>query len=264
MSEEDVQQVVSYPAAPTRGKSSNTPIPEDAPVESSPTDAAAAPSAAEEQAPQPEPDKTFNMPPPERWEELRKERDDARRLAELALQKLQAPQPTQAPQPEVDPYAGMDAPTAEFYRQMDRRIEQKASALADQKLQGVLQAVDAGRQELASIKIAQFRKENPDIKQGSPEETAIAGYVQQGFTLDHARKLALYDKLETENRAFKTKQAAVPRKAAANVESSAGIPESSGLPGRPGDWRQKASEVIDQGGDMLDIANTLFGRKRKP
>ena len=246
----------------------------------SPTpDAVAAPSAdvveapsqeqVTEQAPpptsQPEPEKTFNMPPPERWEELRKQREDAERraqqaeqLAQLALQKLQTPQVTV--QPDVDPYAGMDAATAEFYRNMDKRIEVKATQLAEQKLQGVLQAVDAGRRELAEIKISQFRKDNPDIKLGSQEEALIAGYVQSGYDLQSAKKLALYDKLEAENRAFKTKQSTVPQRvAAARTESSSGIPAASGLPPKQGDWRERVGSILDKGGNVRDAAKALFG-----
>ena len=215
----------------------------------------------------PEPEKKFNMPPEERWEELRQQRlqaEDraakAEQLAQLALQKLQNPQA----QPETDPYAGMDAPTAEFYRNMDKRIEQKATQLADQRIAGVLQAVDAGRRELASIKISQFRKENPDIVPGSKEETAIAGYVQQGMDLDMAKKIVRYDTLESENRALKAKQSSVGQKVAANQTGpTTGIPSTSGLPGRPGDWRETVKEAHRKGGSLADILNAA-GASRAP
>ena len=251
-------------------------ITKDAQAESSPADAEAESSPEQEETQQqesqeatastsqPEPEKKFNMPPPERWEELRQQREAERQraeraeqLAQLALQKLQTPQ---APiQSEVDPYAGMDAATAEFYRNMDKRIEQKAAQLAQQQVQGVLQAVDAGRRELAEIKLNQFRQANPDIKPGSQDEAVIASYVQQGYDLTSAKKLALFDKLEAENRALKGKQAAVPQKrAAAQSESSSGIPQTAGLPGRGGNWKDKAGEVIDKGGSFQDVLKTVF------
>lgn len=287
MADEDMQQRETYGGAP--GWSQNQKIAagvstqpaQDATVESSPTpDAEAAPSAdaqpsedqsSEQATPptsQPEPQKPFNMPPPERWEELRREREEARQqaaearqLAQLALQKLQNPQ---APvQPEIDPYAGMDAPTAEFYRNLDRRIEMKAAQLAEQKLQPLAQAYEAGRRKLAEIEIGQFRKDNPDIKANSEEEKAIAGYVQSGFDLLSAKKLALFDKLEAENRALKGKQATIPQKrAAAQSDSSAGIPATAGLPPRPGDWRQKAGDILDKGGTLKDVLGTVFGGSR--
>ena len=250
---------------------------QDAVVDSSPTDAPAPsaevtpvqePVSQEGTAPStPTEPAQFNMPPAERWEELRQQRVQAEEraakaesLAQLALQKLQNPQG----QPEVDPYAGMDAPTAEFYRNMDKRIEQKAAQLADQRIAGVLQAVDAGRRELAGMKIAQFRKENPDIKPGSQEEVAIAGYVQNGVDLDSAKKLALYDKLEAENRALKSKHSAVGSKVAANATGpTSSIPAGAGLPGRPGDWRENVREAAKKGGSLADILNAA-GATRTP
>ncbi len=253
--------------------------PTDAPVASSTTDAEAAPSAepvpsesqpSEQGTPpstQPESQKPFNMPPQERWDAILREREEAkqqakeaRELAQLALQKLQTPQ--QPSQPESDPYAGMDAPTAEFYRHLDKRIEVKATLLAEQKVQGVLQSLDAGRRELAEIKISQFRRDNPEIRPDSVEERAIAGYVQSGFDLNSAKKLALYDKLESENRALKSKTALLPTKRLANTDASAGIPTTAGLPPKPGDWRERVGDILDKGGSMTDAANLLFGKKR--
>jgi hypothetical protein len=247
---------------------------------SPPADAEAAPSAEQEAAsdaqvseqatpPTSQPEqKKFNMPPPERWAEVIKQKEEAerraseaQRLAELALQKLQTP--TAHVQPEPYPYAGMDDATANWYRRMDARMEERAAKIADQKLQGVLQSLNIGRQELAAIKVAQFRKDNPEIAQGSPEEAAIAGYVQGGMDLDTAKKLALYDKLEAENRALKGKQAAIPRKvAASNAESSSGIPAGAGLPPKQGDWRDKASEILDKGGNLQDVLHNVFGGRR--
>lgn len=280
--DEDLEQRETYGNAP--GWSNNQKevpadaapkMQQDAPAESSPADAPADPSPAQQESQeqtseqatpptsQPQPEKQFNMPPPERWEELRRQREQAEAravqaeaMARMALEKIQGPQPQAQ---EVDPYAGMDAATAEFYRNMDKRIEQKASAMAQLQIQGVLQSMDAGRRELAEIKINQFRQSNPDIKPGSQEEAAIAGYVQQGYDLNNAKKLALYDKLETENRALKSKQSAIPQKrAAAQSESSSGIPQTAGLPGRPGSWKEKAGEVIDKGGSFQDVLKTVF------
>ena len=195
--------------------------PQGAPAASPKPDALAAPSAesqpvteqVSEQTPpptsQPDPSQGFNLPPKERWDQLRQERQEALQRADraeamtrMALEKLQvaAPQPEQ----ESDPYAGMDPTVAEQYRALDRRIEQRAAIIADQKLQGVMQAVNAGRQELASIKVAQFRKEIPDIKPGSPEEATIAQFVQQGHDIDTAKKLAMYDRVESELHALKS------------------------------------------------------------
>jgi hypothetical protein len=184
----------------------------------------------------------------------------------LALQKLQTPQ---APaQPEVDPYAGMDPQTAEFYRQMDKRIESKAAAIADYRTQGLYQAVDAGRREIARLNAKDFRKDNPDIKPGSPEENLVAAYMSGQMDgvqhpIESARKNVMFDKLEAENRAFKSKQSTVPQKrAAANSESSSGIPAGAGLPNRTVRGEDRAEEALDKGGNVLDAAAAFFGMRR--
>lgn len=251
-------------------------------AESPTVDAEADSSPAQEEAPQeevsqeataptsqPEPEKKFNMPPAERWEELRREKEEAKaradradaraeQLAQAAIQRM-SQQPQAQPQPEVDPYAGMDSATADFYRNMDRRIEQKAQMIADARMQPILHAADGLRRHQAEQDIKSFRAENPDIKPGSQEEAVIASHVQQGFDLNTAKKLAMYDKLETENRALKGKQAQVPQKrAAAQSDSSSGIPQTAGLPGRPGSWKDNVSSVHDKGGSFQDMLKAAF------
>ena len=264
-------------------------MPDDLPgavADSPQPDASPAPSAE----PQPVPDqpsqpgpapstpadstRNFNLPPEERWNQLRAERQEAMQRAEraeamarMALEKFQA-SPQQTIQAN-DPWEGKvnhpDPQTALFYQEQRRLFQVEAERAADQKLQGVMQAVNAGRQELASIKVAQFRKENPDIKPGSPEESAIATFVQQGHDIDTAKKLALYDTLEAENRAFKSKHASVGQKVAANVTApTAGIPSTAGLPGKPGDWREKVRESFRKGGGLADIVNAAGATRDSP
>lgn len=261
--DEEVQQRDTYAPAVKDAQAESSPA--DAQPDSSPEQESQEQPSQEATAPtsQPEPEKKFNLPPQERWEELRRQREDAERraqqaeaMARMALEKIQSPQQVQ---PEVDPYAGMDAATAEFYRNMDKRIEQKAGQLAQVQIQGVLQSLDLGRRELAEIKINQFRQANPDIKPGSQEEAQIAGFVSQGYDLNSAKKLAMYDKLEAENRAFKSKQSSLPQKrAAAQSDSSSGIPQTAGLPGKPRSWKDEASEVLDKGGSIQDVFKRAF------
>lgn len=203
--------------------------------------------------PEPEP---FHKHP--RFQEILRERDEARRQTELAMQTMQrlAPQPVQA-QP-ADPWAPLlqhpDPATAQFYAQ------QKALLFdpLQQQLSMMQQQVELGRREFASVKIAQFRKENPEIQPGSQEEQVMASYVQQGLDLENAKKLALYDKLDAENRALKGKSQqrsqAAPIKRAANVESGSGMPETAGLPQHKETWLQSISRKMDeQGGDVRKV-----------
>lgn len=254
-----------------------SPTPPDAPADSSPVEETVpvqvqepeeTPSTPSQPVPEP---KKWNQPPQERWEELRTQRAEAERraqqaeqLAQLALQKLQTPTTPSVPQP--DPWEGLvnhpDPATAQFYQQQQRLFQHEAMKVASQQGQATLQAVDAGRRELAAMKIATFRRDNPDIKPGSPEEGAMAGFVSQGMDLDMAKKLATYDRLEAENRAFKSKQSSVgAKRSAANSDASSGIPATAGLPGKVSSSEDRAGEVHDKGGSWREVAGSFFGIK---
>ena len=257
--------------------------PQDAGVDSSPTPDAAgsSPDVSPEQSQgseqgtppttSPEPVKEFHMPPAERWEELRQQRaaaeeraQRAEAMARMALERVQPPSGT----PQADPWEGKvnhpDPQTALFYQEQKRLFEYEARRVADQQSQSLMQVVDAGRRELAAIKISHFRKENPDIKPDSPEEKAIAGFVSQGYDLENARKLALYDRLEQENQALKSKQSSVGSKVAANATGpTSSIPAGAGLPGKPGDWRENVRQAARKGGGLADILNAA-GASRTP
>lgn len=221
--------------------------------------------------PTPEPTQ-FNMPPAERWEELRQQKaaaeqraQQAETMARMALERVQMGQP---PAPAHDPWEGKvnhpDAQTALFYQEQKRLFEYEARRVSDQSNQALMQAVDAGRRELAGLKISQFRKENPEIKPNSPEEQAIAGFLGQGHDLDTAKKLALYDRQEQELLALKAKHASAGQKMAANQTGpTSGIPATSGLPGRPGDWRENVRQAARKGGSLADIINAA-GASRAP
>ena len=239
--------------------------PADAPVPSTEPQPVVTPAPETTAPPSTEPPRAFNLPPEERWNQLRQERDQATQraqqaeaMARMAVEKLTTP--TAPVMPPNDPWEGLvnhtDPQTALFYQQQRKLVEATAERLADQKLQGVYQVVDAGRRELASLKVAHFRKENPDIVPGSPEESAIAGFVQQGHDIETAKKLALYDRQESELKALKAKQAGLGQKVSANQTApTASIPSTAGLPGQPGDWRENVRNAARKGGSLADIVN---------
>ena len=213
------------------------------------------------------PEPTFHMPPAERWEELRQQRaaaeqraTQAEQLAQLALQKLSVGQP-QASVP--DYWAGKidhpDAATAQFWQQQKTMVDPLV-----QQLQGLSQAVQAGREELAEVKIENFRLRNPDITPNSEDEKAIATLVSRGYNLRDAKKLALYDRQEQELLALKAKQSSVGSKVAANQTGpTQGMPATAGLPGRPGDWRDHVRQAFQKGGSLADMVNAA-GASRAP
>ena len=243
-------------------------------VSSSAPDAAATPSVAPEtpalpegsgQAPpltSPPEVKPWNMPPEERWAEVIRQRDEAQRAYhELATRQPVAP-PVQAP-PEANPWEGLlnhpDPATAQFWQQ-----QYKLQAPVLEKVQRLEQTVQTGTEELAALRVENFRLKNPDIQPNSPEELAIATYVKAGYPLDAARKMGLFDlhygKLRQEHDTLRSKQGALPQKIAANgSEPTAGIPAASGLPKPPPDWRERVKAVYRKGGGLADAINAAGG-----
>jgi hypothetical protein len=104
------------------------------------------------------------------------------RLAQQSQQQLQ--QPTQ------DPYAGMTPEEEKFMRMMDARAEK----IAETKIRQISPVIDAGRMELAQMKVQQFRASHSDIKPNSPEEIAIAEKIQMGYLPEDAYKTVMWDK----------------------------------------------------------------------
>ena len=138
-----------------------------------------------------------------------------------------------------------------------------------QRLTGLERTVEAGTKELAEVRVENFRLKNPDITPNSPEEQAISHYVREGYPLEAARKMGLFDlhygKLQVENTTLKGQRALTPQKLAANAsDASAGIPATAGLPRPPGDWRDRVRQAYRKGGDLMDIANSLGMRKAEP
>ena len=245
--------------------------PQGAPADSPQPDALAAPSAdvlpseaqASGQAPpppsQPETPKPWNLPPEQRWEELRRERDEARRALNDVVARVSQPQAPSQVQPAADPWEGLvnhpDPGTAQFW-QTQYKLQQPVL----QRVQGLERTVETGTQELAALRVENFRLKNPDILPNSVEEQAISAYVQAGYPLEAARKMGLFDlhygKLQEEVGTLKGKAGSVPQRMAANAtEASAGIPSTSGLPRPPADWRDRARQAYRKGGGLAEVAN---------
>ena len=257
---------------------------EGAPPISPTADAVAAPSAVPEvvsdqqpsgTAPPPpsqaEERKPWNFPPEERWEELRQQRDAALARERQAYEWLQRSQQPVAPQPAAQPvdfWEGRinhpDPQTAQYWQGQKQMADHVAQQTRQQVMQELQPIIHATTNELARINTKEFRRENPDVKVGSEDERLIIAYMEGRVDgvrhpMESAKRNAMHERLEAENRALKSKQTATPRKAAAAAtESTSGIPATAGLPPKPGDWREKAGAVIDQGGNMKDVANAIF------
>jgi hypothetical protein len=207
----------------------------------------------------------------ERQRELERERQEKEALRQQNQQLMDLVQRTSTPPAPIqeDIWKGKvdhaDPATAQYWqtqRMLMEHHERQAEERAVKRLQPLIQS---GMAKLAAIDLKEFRRENPEIQAGSPEERMIVDYMEgrvdgTRHTLDSARNNVVIRRLETENRALKAKQTAVSQKrAAANVESSSGIPAVSGLPGKTASSDERARAILAKGGSWKDTAAAFFG-----
>ena len=247
------EEVLGAPAAPP-------PAP-DAVVAPSATVVPPALPEAPGQAPPPpsQPEvKPWNLPPEQRWQEVLQERDAARQAYQELAARVSQPQ-VPSPQPGPDPWEGLvnhpDPATAQFWQ-----TQYKLQRPVMEKVQGLERAVETGTQELAALRVENFRLKNPEITPNSPEEQAIAAYVKAGYPLEVARKAGLFDlhygQLKSDNDVLRGKAGTLPQRVAANAsDATSGIPATAGLPRSPVDWRDKARQAYRKGGSLADIVN---------
>jgi hypothetical protein len=141
----------------------------------------------------------------------------------LAQQNVQQ-QPLQAP---VDPFVGMTPEEERFWRAVDQRAEK----IAEQKVKQISPIIDAGRMELAQMKVQQFRAEHPDVKPNSPEEISIAKKIEFGYLPEDAYRSVMWEAKVTqaEKQASVKNNQKIEAKKQANVEQQS-IPQGANAP----------------------------------
>lgn len=206
-----------------------------------------------------------------RFQEVIREKEALRQQAQMLAETLQrvAPQPQAAPV--NNPWAGLvdhpDAATAQFWQQQQKLLAYERDLARQEAVQELQPVINAGMQELARMTAKEFRRENPEVKPGSEDERLIIAYMNGQVDgvrhpVESAKRNAMYDKLETENRAFKGKQQSVSSKVAANAsDSSSGMPPTAGLPQKPRSWQDNVRDAFRKGGDLSDIANAAGMRR---
>jgi hypothetical protein len=142
-------------------------------------------------------------------------------------QRLSQQQPQQQQQPATNPYAGMTPEEERFWRAVDERARMQAA----EQFKQIAPVIDAGRQELATMKVQQFRNAHPDIKPDSPEEIAIAEKINAGYPPEDAYKLVMWDRrvAQAEKQANSVVKQKIEAKKQANVEQSS-IPQGTTAP----------------------------------
>lgn len=159
-------------------------------------------------------------------------------------QAYQRQQPQQPQQPQIsDEYAGMTPEEERFYRAIDKRAERIAEHKVEEKLRRIEPTLDAGRMELAQLKVNQFRAAHADIKPNSPEEVAIAEKITMGYNPDDAYWAVMGPRgiRVAEDKAKQQIKQNIAQKKQANVESKPSV--STPPPKRS--WKETALHYAD-------------------
>jgi len=142
-----------------------------------------------------------------------------------SMQQSQSPQQIQQTARQQETLPGNTPEEREFWRM----VRTEAERIADQKIQQVNPLLEAGRMELAQMKVAQFRSAHPDIKPNSPEEVAIAERIQSGYTPEDAYRAVMWDRKFQESQTRSTQQTKqkIIQKRQANVETRPSVSQAS-------------------------------------
>ena len=182
--------------------------------------------------------------PYSRLKEVVDEKNWYKQQMERMLQQQQSQQQFQ--QPTQDPYANMTADEEKFFRMIDTRAEK----IAESKLRQISPVIDAGRMELAQMKVQQFRMQHPDIKANSSEEIAIAEKIQIGYLPEDAYRSVMWDSkvAETEKQTNQTNKQKIEAKKQANVEQKS-IPAGAVSPTKEKlTLRQRIEKIATESG----------------
>ena len=174
--------------------------------------------------------------------------DEKNYWREMAMKQSQIhPQP-QPQQPTQDPFAGMTPDEERFWRAVDARAEK----IAEGKIRQISPVIDAGRQELATMKVQQFRTAHPDIKANSPEEIAIAERISSGYLPEDAYRAVMWDSRVTsaEKQANNQVKQRIEAKKQANVEQRS-IPQGASPPTKD---KLTLRQRINKAAEGLDLS----------
>lgn len=221
----------------TKGVEGNSPSPlaeaiassPEALEEGQPTQETPTPAKEEETQEQKEQPEEEAKVPYSRLKEVVDEKNWYRQQLEqrLAQQTQQQPQqPTQAPQE-----LGNTPEEREFWRMQRQIAREEATRVSQEQLGQIRPVIDAGRMELAQMKVQQFRQEHSDVKANSPEEIAIAEKIQMGYLPEDAYRSVMWDTkvASAEKQANNSVKQKIEAKKQANVEQRS-IPQGATPP----------------------------------
>jgi len=179
------------------------------------------------------------------YDRFKEKVDEVNWYKEQLERQTSQPQPQQPQPQQQDPYAGMDAATEKFYRDMDARTQR---AVQEAMKKNISPQINAGLQEIAAMKTAQFRKDHPDISSGSVEEREISQKIALGYSPEDSYWSVMGPRgiQPAVNKAKKQVQQKFQQKRQANVESSSGVPNSS-LPSKQSEREAIGDALKDTG-----------------
>jgi len=176
--------------------------------------------------------------------------DEANWLKQQLEQQLQRQQSQQQfQQPESQPQELGNTPEEREFWRTQRRIAKEVAEQVNREAMGQIRPViDAGRQELAMMKVQQFRAQHSDVKANSPEEVAIAEKISMGYLPEDAYRSVMWDKrgIEATTQAKQQVKNQIDAKKKANtVDSSASIPaQAQSVPKKS--FKDKFLENLDK------------------
>ena len=170
-----------------------------------------------------------------RFQELIEENKWLKSNMETIIQQRQ--NQLQFQQPQQDRYAGMTLEEKAFWQNVDNRIEERATKIAEQRIGQLTPMLDMGAKELATIKLQQFRKEHADVKPDSPEEYSIARKMNEARAMGYPMNAEEAYWIVMGNKGLKVAETKVKQqtkkqfeaKKQANVEQRS-IPSGNNLP----------------------------------
>jgi len=159
-----------------------------------------------------------------RFKEVVDEKNWYKQQLEQQMARQQQPQA-----PPQDPFAGMTPEEKVFWQNVDARAETKAKQILQTQVNPQLQA---GIQEVARLRVEQFRRDHPDIKADSVEETAIAEKIRTGYLPEDAYRAVMWDTKVGEKRESSQaeQQKRLAEKRQANVVSSQSVSQQAVTP----------------------------------
>ena len=167
-----------------------------------------------------------------RWIERQKEveelRDQNRRLMDFIQSQQNAPEP---PKESIENLNLTDEQLREkvFYENIRKMSREEALKIAEEKSKTILKELNDNKRTLAMMEVERFRKEHPDVTEGSSEEKQIATKVSQGYSLEDAYKTVMYNtalqraREEAISKSKQQKTQQTTQKLAANLETTGSV-----------------------------------------